>query len=127
MNRLLLKVTVSAVLAFVFLTPAFADETDDRLANAKNSGLPVLIEFGASWCIPCRQMQPVMKKVEDDYRGRLSVVVVDTDQRRDLAGTFGVRAIPMLVFQDRNGREFKRLFGGSSYEEIADVLKTQGL
>jgi thioredoxin 1 len=127
MHKQLLKVTVIVLLAFVFLTPAFADEIDDQLSNVGKNSSPVLIEFGATWCIPCQQMQPVMKKVEGDYQGRLSVIVVDTDKRRDLAKTFGVRVMPTLVFLDEKGKEFKRLFGGSSYEEITAVLKTKGL
>ncbi len=127
MNIRLLKGAVIALLTFAFLTPVFGGEIDDQLANARKNGLPVLLEFGASWCIPCQLMQPAMNKVEQEYRGRLAVVIVDVDSYRDFIRKFAIRITPTLVFLDRNGDEFKRLFGGSSYEEITAVLKTQGL
>lgn len=108
-------------------TGAFPDELNDRLDAAKRQNLPVLLEFGAEWCIPCQQLKPVIKRIEDEYRGKLSVIVINTERSREQAVRFNIRFLPTLVFLDKTGKEYKRIFGGSSYEEIAAVLTAAGI
>lgn len=62
------------------------------------SDVPVLIDFYADWCGPCRMLSPTLEKVAEKYVGRAKVVKVDVDQESDLAGQFNVSSIPTLVF-----------------------------
>lgn len=87
------------------------------------------LEIGSVNCIPCKMMQPVIKAIEDEYRGRVTVVFYDvmTPEGRSRAMSYGVRAIPTQVFLDANGKEFFRHVGYFPKEEIVKVLKTQGV
>ncbi len=128
MNNKVKKITVMVLAGLVCLAASVsADELDERLAAAKKQNLPVLLEFGAEWCVPCQQMKPVIAKIENAYRGRLSVIVIDVERSRGQSACYNVRFLPTLVFLDRNGKEYKRLFGGGSYEEIAAVLASAGI
>jgi thioredoxin 1 len=85
-------------------------------------GTVTLVEFGASWCPPCRQMQPVLQAIEEKYRGRAIVRPVDIDVNGDLASRSGVQSIPTLVFYDRNGQETSRHVGVLDQKECERIL-----
>jgi len=132
-----MKNIVSAVAIIVFvsiltlpLTPlCFADATnvDGILKRARTDGKAVMLELGSVGCIPCEQMKPVMKKLSENYKGKLEVVFIDVRRDGNAARRYGVYVIPTQVFLDRNGKEFHRHVGFYDYEEIVPVLKKAGL
>jgi thiol-disulfide isomerase/thioredoxin len=85
------------------------------------SALPVLIDFGAEWCPPCRQMKPEIRSLAGERRGSLLVLEVDGDDHRSLIRRFGVDAYPTLVLM-RNGREVARTVGGRSKAALAQFV-----
>jgi putative thioredoxin len=82
------------------------DSTQDRFTLDvidASQEIPVLVDFWAPWCAPCRVLGPMLEKLERDYGGRFRLVKVDIDQNPDLAAQFGVRSIPYVVaFVDGN-------------------------
>jgi thioredoxin len=61
------------------------------------SDVPVLVDFWASWCAPCRQVAPVMDQIATEYEGTLKVAKVDVDAESELAGYFGISSIPTIA------------------------------
>ena len=87
------------------------------------------IELGSVNCIPCKQMQPVMKSIEEKYGEQVKVIFYDvwkSDQKK-YAQQYGIRLIPTQVFLDENGKEFHRHEGFYPEAEIDKILKAKGL
>ena len=86
-----------------------------------DSPLPVLVDFGATWCGPCRQMEPVLAQLSLDYEGRLKVVKIDVDEAPSLKSKYNVSGIPaLLVFV--NGEEVDRTVGSQSLRNLARFI-----
>ena len=91
-------------------------------AEVLNSDTPVLIDFFAEWCGPCRMMAPVLDEVARDYAGKLKVVKVDVDEAEETAARFGVTAMPTFVLV-KNGREAFRRIGAAPKSTFLSVLQ----
>ena len=82
----------------------------DFEAEVLNSKTPVLIDFFAEWCGPCKMMAPVLDEVARDYAGQLKVVKVDVDESQDVAAKYRIQSIPtLMVF--KGGQEVDRVVG----------------
>lgn len=77
--------------------------------DPRPDGLPVLVQFGATWCEACHAMEGVMSQVRQDAAGRIAVVEKDVDTDPALARRFGVRGTPTFVALDARGKELGRL------------------
>jgi thioredoxin 1 len=78
------------------------DVTDDSFpSEVLESEIPVLVDYWAAWCGPCRMAAPVLEKIAEDYEGRLKVCRVNVDENREVAGQYRIMSIPtMLLFKD---------------------------
>ena len=100
---------------FIFTDRNFADE-------AEKSPLPVLIDFWAAWCGPCRMIAPVIEQLAKELVGNVRVGKLDVDQNQMTAARFRVQSIPtMLILKD--GREVDRIVGVQSKEAILRRLQ----
>ena len=85
------------------------------------SKVPVLVDFWAPWCMPCRMLAPVIDAVASEYEGKVKVLKLNTDEDPGLADTFGIRGIPTLIlFKD--GAEIARMVGVRSKDDISALL-----
>jgi thioredoxin 1 len=87
------------------------------------------IELGSVRCVPCRQMQPIMKSIEEKYSSQVKVIFYDvwTEAGKPMADKYNIQAIPTQVFLDANGKEFSRHEGFFPEEELVKVLQTKGV
>lgn len=87
-----------------------------------NSNVPVLIDFWASWCMPCKMMHPVIDEIAKESQGRFKVGKINIDEQTDLAVKFGVMSIPtFIVF--KNGKQSNMSVGVQEKNKILDLLK----
>lgn len=98
--------------------PLAQSEFDDKVAN---SSVPVLIDFWAEWCGPCKAIAPEVEKIAQEYAGRVNVYKVDVDAEGELAAQFGIMSIPsLLIF--KGGRVVDQIVGFTSKDNIAKAL-----
>ncbi|MGA1060596.1 MAG: thioredoxin, partial [Burkholderiaceae bacterium] len=71
---------------------------------------PVLVDFWAAWCGPCRTLGPILEKLETEYAGRFKLVKVDADTEQQLAGAFGIQSLPTCVLL-KNGQPVDGFMG----------------
>lgn len=109
-------------------TPLAADVspsivTDKNFAEeVEKSPLPVLVDFWAAWCGPCRMVAPVIEQLAKELSGRVRVGKLDVDANQGIAGRFRVQSIPsLLIFKD--GKEVDRVVGAQSKEAILKRLE----
>ena len=76
--------------------PAFTDENFDT--EVAGSATPVLVDFGAEWCGPCRALAPIVEDLAKEYEGRLKVGTVDIDKAQAIAKKFGIMSVPTIIF-----------------------------
>lgn len=81
-----------------------------------SSDVPVLVDFSASWCGPCRFVAPVIDKLAEDYDGKVKVVKLDIDDAPEVTQEFGIRGVPTFVFF-RDGEEIDRWVGANKTEK----------
>ncbi|MCL6461911.1 MAG: thioredoxin [Flavobacterium micromati] len=86
-----------------------------------NSEKPVLIDFFATWCGPCKTLAPILKQVKDSMGERISIIKIDVDKNQQIASKFQVRGVPtMILFQ--NGKQLWRQSGVLSKEDVIKVI-----
>jgi thioredoxin len=87
----------------------------------EKSGKPVLVDFWAEWCAPCRMLAPTFEKLAANYGNDVMFAKVNVDELPDLAAKLAIRSIPTLLLL-RDGKVVEQLVGSRSYEELARLL-----
>lgn len=97
----------------------FTDSTFDR--DVINSPCPVLVDFWAEWCMPCRALSPTINALADQFAGKVVVGKVDTESNRGVSVKYGITAIPTVMLFVK-GQIVKRFVGLRPKDEIAQAL-----
>ena len=86
-----------------------------------NQEIPVLVDFFATWCGPCKMLAPVLEELDAEYGGRVKIVKIDIDKHIELARQFRVATVPtMMIFE--NGEQKETVIGYHSKEELVELL-----
>lgn len=94
---------------------------DNGIIKSAN-GLPIIVDFSAEWCGPCKQLKPVFDQFKSEYAGKVNFVSIDVDQMEPIATQYGIESIPTLVYITPDGKEVKRTVGLVSGSDIKTNL-----
>ncbi|MFH1152420.1 MAG: thioredoxin family protein [Pseudomonadota bacterium] len=114
-------------MALVALAATTFGNTEIDLENLPVKGMVTMIDLGATKCIPCKMMAPIMAKMEKLYTGKAAIVFIDVWENKSQAKRFGIQAIPTQVFFDESGKEVYRHVGFLAEEAIREKLKALGV
>ncbi len=88
-----------------------------------NSDVPVLVDFWAQWCMPCRMLAPVIDEISQENEGKLKVCKLNVDEARDTASKYGIMSIPtMIIFKD--GESVEQITGAIPKEQIMEKVSS---
>ena len=84
---------------------------------------PVLVDFWAEWCGPCKSLAPKLEEIAGEMSGKVKIVKLDIDSNREVTEKFGVRGIPTLILF-KNGQQVNQIVGNRSKDEIVNLIKS---
>jgi thioredoxin 1 len=128
-TRIIIAIAVVALAALAFVTkqnrPAATNATFATATTAAK--LPRLVDLGATKCIPCKMMAPILEELKKEYAGRMNVEFIDVWENPDAGKPYGIELIPTQIFFDASGKELFRHVGFFAKEDILAKWKELGV
>jgi thioredoxin 1 len=103
---------------------AVTDSTFEK--DVLQSSLPVLVDFWAPWCGPCRALGPVIDELAAEYAGKIDILKMNVDENPATPGKFGIRAIPTMILF-KQGKQVDQITGAVSKSSLKDLLQKKAL
>jgi thioredoxin 1 len=100
---------------------------DNPVDKVRASGMPSLVDFGSTGCVPCDMLAPILETLREKYKGKVNVVFIHVGQEPILASRYGIQAIPVQIFFDKTGKEIFRHVGFFPQEQIEAKLSEMGV
>ncbi len=97
--------------------------TAENFENLKNGNQPLVVDFWATWCGPCRMVGPIISELAEEYDGRITVGKCDVEENEDLALEYGVRNIPTIVFI-KGGQVVDKIVGAQPKAKIQEKFES---
>ncbi len=97
--------------------------TNENFESLKNGSQPLVVDFWATWCGPCRMVGPVITELAEQYDGKITVGKCDVEENEDLAVEFGIRNIPTILFF-KNGQVVDKLVGAQPKAKIEEKFQS---
>ena len=122
-----------ALAIFGVVRTQFFSTSGDNVASSnpapevRKPGKVTMIDLGASSCVPCKMMAPILEELKKEYAGRANIVFIDVWKDPAQAKKYGIRAIPTQIFFDADGKEVHRNTGFMDKNRIVEVLKKLGV
>ncbi|PQL91036.1 thioredoxin [Apibacter adventoris] len=88
-----------------------------------SSNTPVLVDFWAEWCGPCRSLSPIVEELSEEFKGKIKVVKLDIDSNQEIPVEYGIRNIPTLLFI-KNGEVVDKVVGVQPKEKLVEKLQS---
>ena len=96
--------------------------TNENFESYKNGELPLVVDFWATWCAPCRMIAPIIAELAEEYDGKVVVGKCDVEDADEIASEFGIRNIPTILFL-KNGEVVDKFVGVASKAKIEEKFK----
>ena len=97
---------------------------DDFINEVVNSDQPVLVDFWAEWCGPCKQLAPLVEAVAEEFKDTIKVCKMDVDANRETASEYGIRSIPTLIIF-ANGENIGTEIGALSKQQLDEFIRSK--
>lgn len=85
------------------------------------NNLPVLVEFGANWCGPCRALTPILENLSKEFDGKIKFGKVDTDENEEISSNYSINALPTILFFNK-GKVIKKMVGFHNENQLRQIL-----
>ena len=122
-----MKKTALCLLVCVIIIGCKPTQVADPVAAVLRTGRPTLVEFGAGTCMACVKMKPIITELQNEYKDRANVLLIDVNEYRDLTPKYKIMLIPTQVFFNHAGAEIYRHVGFFPKDSIMIFLKQAGL
>ena len=96
--------------------------TTENFENLKNGSLPMVVDFWATWCGPCRMVAPVIAQLAEEYDGRIVVGKCDVEENDDIAMEYGIRSIPTILFF-KGGEVVDKMVGAAPKAKLQEKFE----
>lgn len=98
----------------------YVELTQDNFKDTIKEGV-TMVDFWAPWCGPCRMIAPIVEELAEDFEGKATIAKVNTDEEQSIAGEFGIRSIPTILFF-KDGEQVDQMVGAASKDVFAEKI-----